>query len=229
MSWSNSTDFLIIFFKILCRITTNNGDEDYTEVNSQWQCQENYNLWETTDTWFTCWNLRRSWVFSTNSPSSMRILIFPSMPVNLTDITDLPPWPDTFEIPYFPVDIECRLRHGNLLYVRDNSIKFKMGNYCSKLRRVGCRDVAVNQGKRKGQSPKRSIKRPFFYPESKPKELAEEMKKCHPTDSLITKNMDSTFAMRRQELVNLEDTMERWPALFTEGSGNLKCFLSFMH
>lgn len=51
-----------------------------------------------------------------------------------------------------------------ILYVRDNSIKFKMGNYCSKLRRVGCRDVAVNQGKRKGQSPKRSIKRPFFYP-----------------------------------------------------------------
>ncbi|KAK1902893.1 Double-strand break repair protein MRE11 [Dissostichus eleginoides] len=29
------------------------------------------------------------------------------------------PWPDNFEIPYFPVDIKYRLRHGNLLYMRD--------------------------------------------------------------------------------------------------------------
>ncbi|KAM9354907.1 sterile alpha motif domain-containing protein 3-like [Pholidichthys leucotaenia] len=207
------------------------------------------------------------------------------------------PWPDTFEIPYFPVDIEYRLRQGNLLYMRDktylqvpramkheileklaeaiysfkaypcdkefndvataliqkhpcliepgsvngcngwkNSIKFKMGNYRNKMRRAGCTDVAVNQGKRKGQVPQRSIKRPKrfeinFLPnfpdgedeismESKRKELVEEMKKRRPTAALITKIMDSTFALRRQELVNLEppvkDTMERWPALFTE-------------
>lgn len=162
MSWSNSTDFLIIFFKILCRITTNNGDEDYTEVNSQWQCQENYNLWETTDTWFTCWNLRRSWVFSTNSPSSMRILIFQCPSTWLTLRTCLHgQTPLKFLIFLWTSSADYAMV---ILYVRDNSIKFKMGNYCSKLRRVGCRDVAVNQGKRKGQSPKRSIKRPFFYP-----------------------------------------------------------------
>ncbi|KAM9318835.1 uncharacterized protein KZ484_023145 isoform 2-T2 [Pholidichthys leucotaenia] len=117
-----------------------------------------------------------------------------------------------------------------------NSIKFKMGDYRNKMRRAGCTDVAVNQGKRKGQVPQRSIKRPKrfeinFLPnfpdgedeismESKRKELVEEMKKRRPTAALITKIMDSTFALRRQELVNLEppvkDTMERWPALFTE-------------
>lgn len=208
------------------------------------------------------------------------------------------PWPDTFEIPYFPVDIEYRLRQGNLLYMRDktylqvprdmkheileklaeaiysfkaypsdqefndvataliqkhpcltepgsvngcngwkNSLKFKMGNYRTKLRRAGCTDVASNQGKRKGQAPQRSIKRPKrfevnFLPnfpdgedetsmESKRKELVEEMKKRRPTAALVTKIMDTTFALRRQELVNLEppvkDIMERWPALFTEG------------
>ncbi|XP_073668726.1 uncharacterized protein [Paramisgurnus dabryanus] len=46
------------------------------------------------------------------------------------------------------------------------------------------------------------------------------MKKRCPTATLISKIMDSTYALRRQELVNSEppvkDTIERWPALFTE-------------
>lgn len=217
------------------------------------------------------------------------------------------PWPDTFEIPNFPVDIEYRLRQGNLLYMRDktylqvprdmkheileklaeaiytfkaypcdeefndvataliqkhpcliepgsvtgcngwkNSIKFKMGNYRTKLRRAGCTDVAVNQGKRRGETPQRRIKRPKRFEinylpnfpdgedensmESKQKELVEEMKQRRPCSALITKNMDSTFALRRKELVNSEpsvkDTMERWPALFTEGQ---VIFLSYTH
>lgn len=233
---------------------------------------------------------------STASTDDTEILSF-SSPESRSSLTRSP-WPDTFEIPYFPVDIEYRLRQGNLLYMRDktylqvprdmkheileklaeaiysfkaypsdqdfndvatalihkhpcliepgsangcngwkNSIKFKMGNYRTKLRRAGCTDVAVNERKRKGQAPHTSIKRPKrfeinFLPnfpdgedetstESKRKELVEEMRKRHPTAALITKNMDSTFALRRQELVNLEppvkDTMERWPALFTEG------------
>lgn len=107
--------------------------------------------------------------------------------------------------------------------------------------------MAVSQGKRKGQTPQRSIKRPKrfevnFLPnfpdgedetsiEYKRKELVEEMKKHRPTAALMTKNMDSTFALRRQELVNLEppvkDTMEKWPALFTEGQVTL--FLDLIH
>lgn len=113
-----------------------------------------------------------------------------------------------------------------------NSIKFKMGNYRTKL----CR--AVNQGKR-GKTPQRRIKRPKRFEinylpnfpdgedetsmESKQKELVEEMKQHRPCSALITKNMDSTFALRRKELVNSEppvkDMMERWPALFTEDQG----------
>ncbi|KAJ8287164.1 hypothetical protein GJAV_G00048360 [Gymnothorax javanicus] len=111
-----------------------------------------------------------------------------------------------------------------------------MGNFRTKLRRAGCTDVAVNGGKRKDQTPQRSVKRPKrfeinFLPnfpdgedetslESKRKELQEEMKKRRPIAALISKNMDSTFAMRRKEFVNLEppvkDAMARWPALFTE-------------
>lgn len=112
----------------------------------------------------------------------------------------------------------------------ENSIKFKMGNYRTKLRRAGCTDVAINQGKRRGKTQRR-IKRRFEinyrlnFPDgedpSKQKELVEEMKQHRPCSALITKNMDSTFVLRRKELVNLEppvkDTMERWPALFTEG------------
>ncbi|XP_068566737.1 sterile alpha motif domain-containing protein 3-like [Cebidichthys violaceus] len=231
----------------------------------------------------------------TSSTADTEIISF-SSPESRSSLTRSP-WPDSFEIPYFPVDIEYRLRQGNLHYMRDktylqvprdmkheileklaetiysfkayprdeefndvataliqkhpcltepgssngcngwkNSLKFKMGNYRTKLRRAGCTDVAVNGGKRKGQTPPRSVKRPKrfeinFLPnfpegedetsmESKRKELVEEMKKRRPTAALISKNMDSTFALRRKELVNLEppvkDTVERWPALFTE-------------
>lgn len=206
-------------------------------------------------------------------------------------------WPETFEVPNFPVDIEFRLRQGNLLYMRNqtymqvprdmkheileklaecmysfkaypsdddfndvasslvkkhpcltepgsstgwngwkNSLKFKMGNYRTKLRRAGCTDVLINVGKRGGQDPLRSVKRPKHfeinflpnYPagedecsmESKRLQLVEEMKKCHPSSTLISQNMDSTFSLRRKEIVEIEspvkETLQRWPSLFTE-------------
>lgn len=31
------------------------------------------------------------------------------------------PWPSTFEVPYFSVDVEYRLRQGNLIYMRDGT------------------------------------------------------------------------------------------------------------
>lgn len=206
-------------------------------------------------------------------------------------------WPETFEIPHFPVDIEYRLRQGNLLYMKDqtymhaprdmkheilekfaesmynfkaypsddefndvasalvkkhpcliepgsstgwngwkNSLKFKMGNYRTKLRRAGCTDVLINAGKRGSQDPVRSVKRPKrfeinFLPncpaneddcsmESKRLQLVEEMKKSHPSSTLISQHMDSTFSLRRKEIVEKEppvkETLQRWPSLFTE-------------
>ncbi len=213
-------------------------------------------------------------------------------------------WPETFEIPTFPVDVEYRLRQANLQYMQDqtylkvsaelkhdileklsetmysfkaypdkenfeevaaalikkhpcltqpgsfkgwngwyNSLRWKMGNYRSKLRRAGCLEVSINGGKRRGQQPQRNIKRPKrseinFLPnfpdgedetsmESKRKEMVEDMKKCHPNASLIAKNMNSTFALRRKELIETEpgvkDTVERWPALFTESQVSKYC------
>ncbi|XP_048022912.1 uncharacterized protein LOC125253148 isoform X2 [Megalobrama amblycephala] len=207
-------------------------------------------------------------------------------------------WPETFEIHNFPVDVEYRLRQGNLQYMRDqtylqlsgelkheileklsetiysykaypnkedfeavaaalikkhpcltqpgsskgwngwyDSLRWKMGNYHSKLRRAGCLEVSINGGKRRGQQPQRNVKRPKrfeinFLPnfpdgedeasmESKRKEMVEEMKKRRLNSALIAQNMNSTFALRRKELIEKEpavkNTVERWPALFTNG------------
>ncbi|XP_059423204.1 uncharacterized protein LOC132157978 [Carassius carassius] len=111
-----------------------------------------------------------------------------------------------------------------------------MGNYRSKLRRAGCLEVSINGGKRRGLQPQRNIKRPKrfeinFLPnfpdgedeasmESKRKEMVEEMKKRRLNVALIARNMNSTFALRRKELIEKEpavkNTVERWPALFTQ-------------
>ncbi|KAL1269169.1 hypothetical protein QQF64_031458 [Cirrhinus molitorella] len=117
-----------------------------------------------------------------------------------------------------------------------NSLKFKMGNYRTKLRRAGCTDVLINAGKRGSQDPVRSVKRPKrfdinFLPncpddeddcsmESKRLQLVEEIKKSHPSSTLISQHMDSTFSLRRKEIVEKEppvkETLQRWPSLFTE-------------
>ena len=210
-------------------------------------------------------------------------------------------WPEEFEIPKFPVDVEYRLRQANLLYLRDatplqvtkelkheilqklaetmyvfkaypgkenyeavakalvqthpclkekgscgwygwkNSITFKMGNYRSKMRKLGRLDVSVNGGKRGrhstgGDPPNKGIKKPrkgeinFLpdYPEGMEDQnlegirqiLVNEMMKTKPNASLIKKEMDVTFALRRKEVVNdepaISQIVERWPALFTE-------------
>lgn len=211
-------------------------------------------------------------------------------------------WPETFEIPIFSVDIEYRLREGNLAYMKDgtfivpsrdmkhaileklaesmysfkaypldedfgvvaaalinkhpclkepgsptgwygwkNSLKFKMGNYRTKLRKAGCLDVAINGGKRgkyfpEGESATKNIKRPkrseanFLpnFPEGQDETslemdrdaLVEEMKKRQPNRTLISLKMDQTFPLRRREIVEtgppVQKMVERWPALFTE-------------
>ncbi|XDV27598.1 hypothetical protein PO909_031102 [Leuciscus waleckii] len=56
--------------------------------------------------------------------------------------------------------------------------------------------------------------------ESKRLEIVEEMKKRHPSSTLIAQYMDITFSLRRKELVEKEpsvkETLQRWPALFRE-------------
>ncbi|XP_063058225.1 uncharacterized protein LOC134451755 [Engraulis encrasicolus] len=211
-------------------------------------------------------------------------------------------WPGEFEIPKFSVDVEYRLRQGNLLYLRDganlkvtkelkhdilqklaetmytfqpypdpgnfeevakalvqthpclkergsssgfagwvNSLKFKMGNYRTKLRQMGRRDVTVNSRRRGGMSPdgehpRKNIKKakkgelnflpdfPDGMDEDKLEELrqhlAHEMKKAHPSTAIVNRYMDLTFALRRKEAVHdkppIAEILHRWPALFTE-------------
>ncbi|XP_055032097.1 sterile alpha motif domain-containing protein 3-like [Misgurnus anguillicaudatus] len=208
-------------------------------------------------------------------------------------------WPEDFEIPKFSVNVEYRLRQGNLAFMKDgtsldvgrdikhdileslagamytfkaypsdenfaqvatalirahpcltepgsstgsagwkNSLKFKMANYRTKLRKCGCSDVAVEgkRGAEAGSAFRRSIKKPRrfevnFLPnfpngenedsqECLRKELVEEMKKKSRDMSLIGQKMDSTFALRRKEIIHSEppvsEILEKWPALFTE-------------
>lgn len=211
-------------------------------------------------------------------------------------------WPEVFEIPKFSVDVEYRLRQGNLRYLSDatylrvtkelkhdileklaesmytfkayptneefqsvakalvqthpclketgspsgwdgwkNSLKFKMGNFRTKMRQCGRLDVTVNGGKRgrhstSGDPPNKDIKKPrkgeinFLpdYPEGMEEHnlegarraLVNEMLKKKPNGTLVNKEMDITFALRRKEVVQdkpaISQMVQRWPALFTE-------------
>lgn len=224
-------------------------------------------------------------------------------------------WPEEFEIPKFPVDVEYRLRQGNLIYMRDstylkvtkelkheileklaevmyvfkayptkdefdavakalvqthpclkepgsvsgwdgwrNSLKFKMGNYRSKMRLLGRLDVTVNSRK-SGRSPteddphNKEIKKPrkgeinFLpnYPEGLDQHhleearqvLVQEMKKAKPNGSLVKKEMNMTFAQRRAEVVKdkppIIEMVQRWPALFTESQVCKTCVFTQLH
>ena len=119
-----------------------------------------------------------------------------------------------------------------------NSIKFKMGNYRTKMRRAGCQEVAVNAGKRSRKNPENepshsNIKRPKraevnFLPNFPQGEnpssldllrqaIVEEVKKTERNLPLISKMMQNTFALRRQTIVMtspaVKELMDLWPAL----------------
>uniref|UniRef100_A0A673BJB1 Uncharacterized protein n=1 Tax=Sphaeramia orbicularis TaxID=375764 RepID=A0A673BJB1_9TELE len=119
-----------------------------------------------------------------------------------------------------------------------NSIKFKMGNYRTKMRRAGCQEVTVNAGKRSQRNPENepshsNIKRPRhaevnFLPNFPQGEdpssldvlrqaIVEEVKKTERNLPLISKMMQTTFALRRQTIVTssppVKELMDLWPAL----------------
>ena len=124
-----------------------------------------------------------------------------------------------------------------------NSLRFKMGNYRTKLCRAGIKDVAVNAGKRSRTNPdgtasRANIKRPrrgevnFLpnYPSGETKDtlemqrlnMVEEFKKTTAERDmlLINQQMQRTFSLRREEMVNsappIDELRDRWPALFCE-------------
>ncbi|XP_053347058.1 uncharacterized protein LOC128517973 [Clarias gariepinus] len=116
------------------------------------------------------------------------------------------------------------------------SLKYKLSNYRTHLRKVGCPEVCVNalahkpDGKR---CPAFDIKKPkrgeVAYCPSFPLgesyqslekmrvELLSDIKKRNNRDTVRAK-MEKTFALRRQEIIRdapmITEVQERWPALF---------------
>ncbi|XP_053354227.1 uncharacterized protein LOC128526425 [Clarias gariepinus] len=118
------------------------------------------------------------------------------------------------------------------------SLKFKMGNLRNKMRKIGCLEVAVNAGKRSQGHPENEpshskIKKPRrsevnYLPnfpqgedetslETVRQEIAVEVQKTEKNTSLIHKNMEKTFALRRQNIVSgspsVNEFLNLWPAL----------------
>lgn len=122
-----------------------------------------------------------------------------------------------------------------------NSIKFKMGNYRTKMRRAGCQEVTVNAGKKSRSNPDNepshsNIKKPkraevnFLpnFPQGKDpssldqlrQAIVEEVKKAEKNLPLIRKLMETTFPLRRQTIVMscppVKELLDLWPALKIE-------------
>ncbi|XP_039885343.1 sterile alpha motif domain-containing protein 3-like [Simochromis diagramma] len=124
----------------------------------------------------------------------------------------------------------------NGCYGWQQRLKYKMGNYRSKLRGLGCPELDVNSLKRKQaheKTPSKNLKQPrkaevnYLPPhpqgeteeslEKERLELLDEVKKRN-NYRIISEKMAKTFSNRRQEVVNLappvNDFRSRWPALF---------------
>lgn len=121
----------------------------------------------------------------------------------------------------------------------EDSIKFKLGNYRSKLRAAGCNEVSVNRKRGREddsdtsrftlKKPRRGEvnfvpQHPETYDDDTLEEqrciLVDEMKKKGKDMPLIKQKMDLTFSLRRKEIVELQplvmEVQLRWPALFLE-------------
>ena len=121
-------------------------------------------------------------------------------------------------------------------YGWQQSIKYKMANYRTKLRSYGVPEVMCNALKRKSPADQKSakgVKKPRKaevnylppYPAGEDEESQEQERiklltevKKKDNNKLIKEAMSKTFAHRRNEIVNLspsiEDIKARWPALF---------------
>ncbi|KAK0153158.1 hypothetical protein N1851_005175 [Merluccius polli] len=119
------------------------------------------------------------------------------------------------------------------------SLKYKLGNYRSKLRHAGCNEVSVNRKRGREEDGDRScpsLKKPKRgevnyvpdHPENHDDDTLEgersgmvnEMKKRSKDMTFIRQKMDLTFSLRRKEIVDqqpmVSEIQERWPALFSQ-------------
>ncbi|KAJ8334016.1 hypothetical protein SKAU_G00413350 [Synaphobranchus kaupii] len=116
------------------------------------------------------------------------------------------------------------------------SLKYKLSNYRTQLRKLGCPEVRVNSlqnkpaGKRIASFGVKKAKRAEVnfcptYPSAESEESLEAMQKSLLLDvknrnnrDVVKLKMEKTFAHRRHEVVRnvpmVEDFMARWPALF---------------
>lgn len=116
------------------------------------------------------------------------------------------------------------------------SLKYKLSNYRTNLRKIGCPEVCVNSLKNKPAekcSPASAVKRPkrgevdycpsFPLGESEQSlekmrvELLSDVKRRNNRETVMDK-MNRTYALRRQEVIfdapMIRNVQERWPALF---------------
>lgn len=127
------------------------------------------------------------------------------------------------------------------------SIKYKLGNYRSKLRQAGCNEVNVNRKRKEGgeddspftlKKPKRGeVNHVPDYPqhhddstlEEERVALVDEMKKKKRNMTLIQQKMELTFSLRRREVVECQpmvsEVQERWPALFSSEEVRMSSFI----
>ncbi|XP_024116549.1 uncharacterized protein LOC112138208 [Oryzias melastigma] len=118
------------------------------------------------------------------------------------------------------------------------SLKYKMANYRTRLRNIGCQELIINGMKEKRVSMTSSpnqVKKPRKaevnfcpdYPAGETKESLEEERealvlevKKKNNKQLIQRKMEQTFAYRRQEIIKdmpfIAEVKNRWPALFSE-------------
>lgn len=116
------------------------------------------------------------------------------------------------------------------------SLKYKLSNYRTQLRKLGCPEVTVNSlknkpvGKRSAAFGIKKAKRAEVnfcptYPSAETDESLEAMRKALLLDvkkrnnqNAVKLKMEKTFASRRHEIVRdapmVDDLMARWPALF---------------
>ncbi|XP_065107472.1 sterile alpha motif domain-containing protein 3-like [Paramisgurnus dabryanus] len=116
------------------------------------------------------------------------------------------------------------------------SLKYKMANFRTKLRNIGCSELNINSHKRKGSvgSPNQ-VKKPKKaevnycpdYPLGETKETLEHQRIAllsevtkRNNEQVIRGLMDRTFSLRRHEVVEdlpgIGEFKNRWPALFNE-------------
>lgn len=137
-------------------------------------------------------------------------------------------------LPEFGEIIRICVVQGTLNFI---SLKYKMANYRTKLRNLGCPELSINSLKHKPTDqchPAYAVKKPRKaevnfcppYPagetqdslESERLALLTEVKKKH-NEIVIKEKMARTFAYRRQELVKnnpmIADFKIRWPGLFS--------------